>query len=251
MPVVAVDQVNRSVEANIISSLSSQDGGFSEGQQTQSVGQYCSNVTFNVVPPHNSETINLSADGPCGSFKLSVEHLHIQFTDCTCPFGFQPLDSDTRCGCNCDSELSPHITDCNLETESLVRVNTNSWITHVNDADPPGYIIHPNCHFDYCQPPTENISMNLNLPEGADTQCTYNRSGVLCGACQKHLSLSLGSSHCLPRHSHWPAVLVVILLAEILLAAITAGILLVTALLALNMTVAVGLISGFIFMLTL
>ena len=57
-----------------------------------------------------------------------------------------------------------------------------------------------------------------------------------------HLTLSLGSSHCLSCHNHWPAVLVVIFLA-----AIIAGLLLVTALLALNMTVAVGLINGFIF----
>ena len=73
-------------------------------------------------------------------------------------------------------------------------------------------------------------------------QCAYNRRGVLCGNCQDHLSLSLGSSRCLPCHNHWPAVLIVIVLV-----AIIAGILLVAALLALNMTVAVGLINGFIF----
>ena len=244
MPLVAVDQVNHSVDANIISSLSSQDGGFGEGQQTQSVGKNCSNVTFNVFSPHNSETINLFADGPCGSSTLSIRHLYIEFSECICPVGFQPLNSDTRCGCHCDSKLSPHIISCNSTTKSLVRVNTNSWITHINDTDPPGYIIHPNCPLDYCQLQTKNISMNLNLPDGADAQCAYNRSGVLCGGCQEYLSLSLGirSSRCLSCHSHWPAVLVVILLA-----AIVAGILLVTALLALNMTVAVGLINGFIF----
>ena len=239
VPLVAVDQVNHSVDGNIISSLSSQDGGFSEGQQTQSVGRSCSNVTFNVFSPHDSETINLFADGPCGSSMLSTQHLHIQFTDCICPVGFQPHNSKTRCECMCDSELSPYITDCNSTTESLVRISTNSWITHINDT---GYVIHPNCPFDYCQPPTINVHMNLNLPNGADAQCAYNHSGVLCGACQEHLSLSLGSSRCLPCHSHWPAVLILILLA-----AIIAGILLVTALLALNMTVAVGLINGFIF----
>ncbi len=84
--------------------------------------------------------------------------------------------------------------------------------------------------------------MNLNLPNGADAQCAYYHSGVLCGSCRENLSLSLGSSRCLSCHSYWPAVLVVILLS-----AIIAGILLVTALLALNMTVAVGLINGFIF----
>ena len=242
MPLVAVDQVNHSVDANISSSLSSQDGGFGEGQQTQSVRKNCSNVTFNVFSPHSSEAINLFANGPCGSSTLSTRHLYIEFSECTCPVGFQPLDSDTRCGCDCDSNLSPHITSCNSTTKSLVRVNTNSWITHINDTDPPGYVIHPNCPLDYCQLQTENVSMNLNLPDGSDAQCAYNRSGVLCGGCQEHLSLSLGSSRCLSCHNHWPAVLVIILLA-----AIIAGILLVTALLALNMTVAVGLINGFIF----
>ena len=110
MPLVAVDQVNHSVDANIISSLSSRDGGFSEGQQTQSVRKTCSNVTFNVFSPHSSETINLFADGPCGSSTLSTRQLYIEFSECTCPVGFQPLDSDTRCGCDCDSKLSPHIT---------------------------------------------------------------------------------------------------------------------------------------------
>ena len=240
---VAVDQVNHSVDANIISSLSSHDGGFREGQQTQSVERNCTKITFNVFSPHDSETINLFADGPCGSSTPSIRHLDIQFTNCTCPVGFEPFtNGDTRCECNCDPDLSPHITNCNSTTESLVRVNTNSWITYINDTDSPGYVIHPNCPFDYCQPSTKNVSINLNLPNGADAQCAYNHSGILCGECQEHLSLSLGSSSCLPCHSHWPALLVVIVLA-----AIIAGILLVTVLLALNMTVAVGLINGFIF----
>ena len=240
---VAVDQVNHSVDANIISSLSSHDGGFREGQQTQSVERNCTKITFNVFSPHDSETINLFAEGPCGSSTPSIRHLDIQFTNCTCPVGFEPFtNGDTRCECNCDPDLSPHITNCNSTTESLVRVNTNSWITYINDTDSPGYVIHPNCPFDYCQPSTKNVSINLNLPNGADAQCAYNHSGILCGECQEHLSLSLGSSSCLPCHSHWPAVLVVIVLA-----AIIAGILLVTVLLALNMTVAVGLINGFIF----
>ena len=244
IPLIAMDQVDHSVDANIISSLSSHSGGFREGQQIQSVGRGCTNLTFNVFSPHDSETMKLYPDGPCGSSSLSVRHLKVQFTDCNCPVGFEPLDTvnATRCECGCDPKLSPHITNCNSTTESLIRENTNSWITYINDTNSSGYVIHPNCSFDYCYPLIESISMNLNFPNGADAQCAYSRSGVLCGACQENLSLSLGSSHCLPCHSYWPAVLVVILLA-----AIIAGILLVTALLALNMTVAVGLINGFIF----
>ena len=239
---VAVDQVNHSVVANIISSLA-QDGGFSEDQQTQMVGKNCTNLTFNVFSPSDSESINLFADGPCGSSELSIRNLDVHFLKCTCPVGFQPNSgSVNRCECICNSTLSPYITHCNINTTSIIRENTNAWITYINDTDPPGYVIHPNCPFDYCQPQTINISIDLNLPNGADAQCAYNRTRTLCGACQEHLSLSLGSSRCLPCPSHWPAVFVVILLA-----AIITGILLVIALLALNMTVAVGLINGFIF----
>ena len=239
---VAVDIVNRTLPANITSSLASPDGGFREGQQKQSVGRNCTNVIFNVFSPHETETIDLFADGPCGSSSPSMRHLDIRFLNCTCPVGFQHSNDALKCECNCDSDLSPYITNCNYTTSSVIRVNTNSWITYINDTDPPGFVIHPNCPFDYCQPQTVNVSINLGLPNGADAQCAFNRTGTLCGACREHLSLSLGSSRCLPCPSHWPAVFVVILLA-----ALMAGILLVTVLLALNITVAVGLTNSFIF----
>ena len=245
--VVAVDQVNNTVDANITTSISSPDGGFGEGQQTQSVGRNCKDLTYNVFSPHNNETINLFADGPCGSAALSTSQVTIYFEECTCPVGFEPLSSNkssTRCECICDSRLSPYIssTDCNHATSFVFRVNTNSWITYFNNLDSPGYVKYQYCPYNYCKPKTENVSINFNLLNGADAQCDYNRTGVLCGSCIQNFSLSLASSRCLPCHSHWPAVCVIILLAAIL-----AGILLVTALLALNMTVSVGLINGFIF----
>ena len=243
--VVAVDQVNNSVDANISSSVSSIKGGFGEGQNIQLAGRNCTDLTYNVYSPHNSETINLSADGPCGSAALSTSHITIQFTDCTCPVGFQPLSnskSSTRCECVCDSRLSPFITHCDYATSSVFRVGINSWISYINDTDPPGYVKCRYCPFDYCKHSEVNVRINFNLPNGADAQCSYNRTGVLCGSCRGKSSLSLASSRCLPCHSYWPVVCVVILLATIL-----AGILLVTALLALNMTVSVGLINGFIF----
>ena len=69
---VAVDQVNHSVDANIISFLSSHNGGFSEGQQIQGVEKNCTTITFNVFSPHESQTINLFADGPCGRSTPSI-----------------------------------------------------------------------------------------------------------------------------------------------------------------------------------
>ena len=242
---VAVDQVNYTINANVSSFLSSPVGGFGEGQQTQSVERNCTNLTFNVFSPHDSEILNLYPNGPCGSATLSTSSVTIQFIACTCPVGFEPLSnskSSTKCECVCDSALSPYITKCNFTTSLVLRKGTNSWITFNNGTDPHEYVIYRNCPFDYCQPQVDNISINFNLLNGADSQCAHNRTGVLCGACKENLSLSLASSHCVRCHTHWHAVFVVILLA-----AAIAGILLVTALLALNMTVSVGLINGFIF----
>ena len=244
---VAFDQVNHTIDANITVSLSSFEGGFGEGQQTQSVETICTNLTFNVFSQHDKETITLYPDGPCESAILSMSHVDVEFLDCTCPIGFEQLSnnqSSTSCECVCISAPSPYITECSVTTHShtVFRMATNSWITHINDTDPPGFVVYPNCPFDYCKPQTENVIINFNLPNGADSQCAYNRTGVLCGACKADLSLSLASSRCVPCHTHWPAVFVVIFLA-----AAIAGILLVAALLALNMTVSVGLINGFIF----
>ena len=67
---------------------------------------------------------------------------------------------------------------------------------------------------------------------------TVHRS-LLCGSCQSGLSLSLGSSRCLPCPSYWPALLIAITIVAIL-----AGI---TLELVLNITVAVGTLNGLIF----
>ena len=247
LSLVAVNQVNVSVDANITASISLPGGSLGEGQHNQHSGRKCKDLSYAVFSPYESETINLFADGPCGSAILSTSHVIIQFKDCTCPVGFEPLSnskSSTKCECICDSKLLPYIskTSCNSAISSVFRVDTNVWITYINDADSPGYIKYPNCPFDYCLPLTENVSINFNLPYGADMQCAYNRTGALCGSCGKKFSISLASSRCFPCQSHWPAVFALILLASMI-----AGVLLVMALLALNVTVSVGLINGFIF----
>ena len=239
---IAVDQVKHPVEANITSFLYSNEGGFEEGQQIQSTSKSCTNLTFNVFSPLDREIIGLYAEGPCGNSELAVRNISILFTNCICPIGFKPSNSPSRCECICDTQLAPHITICNESTSSLLRVGTNSWITYVGDSNFTGYIIRPVCPFDYCRPVTDNVSVNLNVPGGANAQCAHNRRGVLCGACQPNLSLSLGSSRCLSCNKYWPAVLVVIIMA-----AMVAGIMLVATLLALNLTVAGGHINIFIF----
>ena len=242
---VAIDHVNHPVDADVISLLSSSESGFDEGQQTQRVGRNCTDLKFNVFSPNDAENITLFADGPCQSATHSVRTITVNFLNCSCPVGFEISNSRsslTRCECVCHSALAPYISNCNSTTNSLKRINTNSWIKYINGTDPSGYVIHPYCPYDYCHPSTESIIINFNLHDGADAQCAYNRTGILCGACQKPFSLSLGSSRCMGCHKHWPVMLIIILSA-----AIVAGVALVAVLLIFKINVADGLINGFIF----
>ena len=152
MSLVAVDQANYSVDANISSSLASADGRFGEGQQTQKVNGNCTDLTFNVFSPDDSETITLLyyADGPCESFTHSIQHVNIHFLNCTCPVGFEPSNGNsTRGECICDSALSPYITNCNYVANQFTCESEHQLMDHLHQlatcTDTPGYVIHPNC----------------------------------------------------------------------------------------------------------
>ena len=242
----AVDQLNNSISyATIHSLLNSTESGLREGQLIQRTGEACTDLTFSVFSPHQSEELILYSEGPCKDAKLSQSRLVIQFTTCKCPVGFQPKATETtRCECECDSNLKPYITNCIPETKTLIREGS-FWLTHVNITKTPNtynYLFYPHCPYDYCHPPSTRVGVNLNTASGPDAQCALNRSGLLCGTCQAGLSLSLGSSCCLPCSSHWPTLFVVILVAAIL-----GGVAIVAFLLVLNLTVAVGTLNGIIF----
>ena len=238
---VAVNQIRNVVNATIQSSLASSDSGLGEGQLSQNVEEssICNDLTFSVFSPHNSENLTLYADGPCKDAEPSTKTVHIQFLPCSCPVGFQPSPNEnTRCVCECHDDIKQNV-ECNITTESFLR-RTNVWVSYVNSNETSGYLLYPHCPFDYCG--LLSVPINLNQLNGGDTQCTFNRSGLLCGGCQPGLSLSLGSSRCLSCPTNWPG-----LLTGITLAAILAGIGLVAFLLLLNVTVAVGTLNALIF----
>ena len=202
-------------------------------------------MTFNVVSPHDSEILSLYAlDGPCKDAELSSATVEIHFLPCNCPIGLQNLRmNSTNCTCDCHSDISQYMDHCDSHTGLLIKQpQTRAWISYINetDHDLTGYLVYPNCPFDYCL--STNASIDLSEQNGADAQCAFDRSSLLCGSCQPGLSLSLGSSRCLPCPSYWPALLIAITIAAIL-----AGIALVALLLVHNMTVAVGTLNGLIF----
>ena len=241
MKVIAVDQIGHPLSTNVTTSLKSTESGLFVGQVSQHVNGSCTNLSFSVESPRKSEKLFLHTEGPCNSKQYSTAVVPIEFGPCVCPIGFDAIETKNTCKCTCASVLSSRITNCNVVNQSFVKTDA-SWISYTNETEPDGYIIHPNCPFEYCLPPSSSARINLNTVDGADTQCNKNRRGTLCGACKEPFSLSLGSSLCLECPSYWPGLLVTIVLFVIVI-----GVGFVAALMFLNLTVAVGTLNAIIF----
>ena len=109
-----------------------------------------------------------------------------------CPLGFA-LNKVLK-SCQCDPIIIPFVisTDsCNINTQTVQR-SSNSWITgRTNKNNSHTYQVSTHCPFDYCVPYSSHI--NLYDP---DSQCQFNRTGVLCGKCKEGLSTVFGTSNC-------------------------------------------------------
>ena len=241
LSLVIVDQVNHTINGTI-HSVATATKDPDVVKQSHDVFNVCTNLTFNVFL--HSKQLALFAIGPCNNTGISERIVQIQFSECICPIGFWPSDNEDACECICDPKLPKFIKTCILKTESIVRED-NIWIDYINSTaynGHGGYLIYPNCPFDYCRPSTPAVSINLNVPHGADSQCAFNRTGLLCGRCKPGFSLSLGGSLCLVCPKTWPGLLTANLIAQLF-----TGIIIVGLVVTLNLTVAAGTFNGLLF----
>ena len=149
-----------------------------------------------------------------------------------CPKGFS-LHMEGYC--QCDTILLSHIpslTHCNIDDQTIPRP-ANSWISAHTVNNSHSYHVSLHCPFDYCLPHSSHL--NLSTP---DSQCQFNRSGVLCGQCQQGLSAVFGSSQCKQCSNVYLLIIIPIGIA---------GIVLVLLLFVLNLTVADGNINAVLF----
>ena len=240
--VAAVDQANHTVDDPIfIMSTKYYVYRLGIGQWVQSTHNGCTDLELKITSLNDSVKLILYPEGPCYDIGISKAVLNIKFKACTCPVGFQQREMQEDCICDCDYRINDLIKQCNHSSMTLLRQG-DFWMNYINDTNKIDYLIYPHCPYDYCILSTNTISINLNVPNGVDAQCAPNRTGLLCSSCKESHSLSLGSSRCLSCPKDWPK-----LFAIMVLAAIASGILLVTIILALNLTVAVGTLNGLIF----
>ena len=244
---VAVDQTNHTLRDTIIySSLTYAKSGLGDGQVIQTAKNFCTSFNFSIHSPHANETLIFYPEGPCRNASKSINTMKIEFSNCTCPIGFQKKVSEkNNCVCECDLRLLQScITGCNATDQTLLR-KKNCWIAFFNDS--------VDSHFDHggvyltsssCQPGCCNLDrrINLNTVNGSDVQCMHHHTGRLCGSCKPGFSLSLGSSHCVPCSKIWPVKCVLILFIAFIF-----GIAFVATIMILNLTVAIGTLNGLVF----
>ena len=164
---------------------------------------------------------------------LSYQHssLLINISFLPCPYGLETGQYSGVCECN-DVIKDIANTQCNISLmPHPISRSSNNWLYYNHQYN--CIVAYEHCPFDYCI--TSNVSLNLNE---SDLQCTYNRSGTLCGQCQSGLSLMLGSNQCGHCSNYYLFLLPLFIIA---------GIGLIFMLLTLNLTVSVGTINGLLF----
>ena len=220
----------------------------SESQYSQEIrGIECQSLSYSIVSEGDREQIALAVD--LLSFMITFEMtqdviiyssidpledifhfpVFVEVDLLACPVGFQLVRG--RCVCH-QILLGNNIDTCFFsKCTGFILRPAPYWIGLPNDTSTP-ILIHPHCPFDYCQLQDTSITA-----ESVNTQCQYQRSGVLCGSCREGLSMILGSSECkICSNVYLVSIAIFILM----------GVALVTILTLLNMTVSVGTLNGLI-----
>ena len=175
-----------------------------------------------------------------------------------CPPGF--ILSEELLQCVCDSAIVANHLTCDIDIGKGTVVRSGEvWVsywTSNQSTGQDGVVVSMHCPNGYCNEETQHINLDnpdaqcnydhsdflcggcLTGLENPDAQCNFNRCGVLCGGCPTGLSLALGSNQCLKCSNSFIALLIPFAVS---------GVLLVLFIQLLDLTVAVGTISGLLF----
>ena len=200
-------------------------------QNTRNLTAKCTNLSYNMYSTEEKETLHLYPNESCQNWGLAVAILEVIFLPC--PDGFiKSLDH-----CICEERLQKYNAECTVYDKEnyITRKNSpNFWVdaVYLSNDSYQGLILYRSCPIDYCK--TVDVNITLRQP---DVQCDFNHSGKLCGACATNHSLMLGNSRCQKCSNEYILLLV---------AFAAAGIILVTFLSILRLTVATGMINSII-----
>ena len=250
VPLVVVGQRNGSVPGIVVASNVPND------RVIQSVSESrCMNLTY-----------ALAAEAICNTTRDKIVDIDIAVQDTnfvetyhiakyitlslelkSCPLGFQLQTQDPlKCGCNCHPALQMlDKIECQISNMTIYKhpgsVGWFGFLPQRNTSELE-IVSYTYCPFDYCDT-TKTHAIKPIQPQTANSQCAFNRSGILCGGCKTNFSVLLGSSKCCNCSENLSALRVFGILALLGLA----GILLVVFLGFTDITVAGGTLNSVIF----
>ena len=245
-PAVVVGQRNGAVPGDVIATLtdkryagSSYLGPLQDSQRINRT--QCDDLNYTIFSNYTSYTVQLTLTVQQSFAKSNIRttgfihptHLHIKLKKC--PLGFV-LYYPGYCGCV--PLLADNGVECDITRQTILRHHP-VWIGHELSSNiiQTTVIVFHHCPFDFCLP--HDVSIPTTIRSFLqDKQCAYNRTGVLCGACQEGLSVVLGTSQCLPCSNYYLLLLLVFA---------AAGLVLVILLTLCNLTVSEGTINGLVF----
>ena len=201
----------------------------------------CYSITYN-IQRKNSKKCEIYIHGtikplPTKFIKVTsnwkfTDAFHIKIRPCPLGFVLNKIEGI----CECDLTLSSSvisISSCNINDQTILRP-PNSWIVGKTNSDHlHSYQVSQQCPLDYCLPYSSYLDLS-----NPDSQCQFNRAGLLCGNCKKGLSAVFGTSKCQQCSNNF---------LFLVFAFAGAGIILVISLFVFNFTVTSGNINGLVF----
>ena len=192
----------------------------------QEVYQNCTVVTYDILSENTQYCklilYNVNYDFPVVYYIKMLK----------CPTGFEYSKLEKKCVCDRNLNYKHFLIKvCEINYQSIQRP-ANSWISATTHNDSYTYHISLHCPFYYCLPHSSHL--NFSTP---NSQCQFNRSGLLCGHCQQGLSTVFSSLNC-QKCSNIHLLLIIALVAV--------GFVVVFLLFHLNLTVTNGTINAFI-----
>ena len=189
----------------------------------QRIGRSCTMTYYTIVFP---------TDSWCELFLKVPHNKNLQYSifyigQLECPLGFIKLNGT----CQCYPMFTKFgFTKCDINRQAILRP-AHYWIYPALNKS-HSYYISEKCPFYNCLPSPTYV--HLSTP---DTQCQFNRTGLLCGQCQHGFSTVFGSNQC-NRCSN--------IFLLLLIPFMIAGILVILLLFLLNLTVNNGSINPYI-----
>ena len=188
-------------------------------------GSKCTLIKYNILNTidkrtHGLFTIATPGNPPTWFADVDVDR---------CPKGF--MIRNGICTCN---HFVINIIDnvhCNITATSITRP-IGSWFGDISVRNTTGLGYATVCPQGNCKDTITSIDMTK-----LDSVCVYGKTGVLCGQCQANLSVVFGTTECKMCSNIWLLTLIGYAIS---------GVLVVTVLLTLHLTIAAGPLAGII-----